>query len=158
MSPSPDGWLPEPEKKKPQINAIIRMDIGGMKDVEICKRAHTTQATLRRLRKTPLYLEHMKSLQDDMDGQTVEAATGDEVRAILSKAAETAANLNVEFMKSSNEKVAQASVWDILDRAGYPKAQRSEIISKASIMLDEDSAKALGDALRECTTGKVPEE
>jgi len=105
-----------------------------------------------------LYQQHMGSLQEKMDERAVDAVSGDEVREVLASAALTAARRNVTLMESENERIAQASVWDILDRTGYPKAQRTDVHSDARVMLDEDSARALGEALRECTPRDVPSE
>ena len=144
-------------KQQPRIREIIRLDAAGTTDREICARTHVSPSTLKRLRLTPFYHEAMGNVQQELDDRAINDISGDDVRKILAGAALDAAKLNVELMQSPDVRVAQASVWDILDRAGYPKTQRAETKMESKVVLDEDSARALGEALRECTVRKVPE-
>jgi len=138
----------------PKTSLIIRAHLQGMSKAAICKEFKMAPGTLKRIMDSPLYKQRISALQDQIDEKTTSRMASDPVREVLAGAALRAAQENVAFLDSSDDKIRQASIWDILDRAGYPKKQRSEIEHVTKIVLPEDSVRALGEALRECMDTK----
>ena len=133
----------------PRIHAILRADLRGMTDEYIMERMQLNEGQLRRIRASELYKERLADLQSRADDIAIDQVAGEEdaVAAALTGAALRAAHKNVAMLDSENEKVSQASAWDILDRTGHPKATRMETRQRAVVMIDADSLKALGEAL-----------
>lgn len=135
----------------PRIHAILRADLQSMSDDYIQERFEVTEGQLRSIRASALYKERLADLQGRADDKAVDRVADEEDRVAteLSKSALKAAQKNVALLDSENEKVQQASAWDILDRTGYPKTTRSETRQKASVTIDVEAMKALGEALTE---------
>jgi hypothetical protein len=133
----------------PKISLILRARLQGRSTKQICDECHVTAPTLRNLEASPLYQERMKQLQATIDSKIVDRMAADPVLLKIKDAAERAADRNIELMESEDPRVAQGSVWDILDRSGYVKKQRSEVEQSVRVFLPPESARALAEVLQE---------
>ena len=137
-------------ESSPKVALLIRAHLRGMSKAEICKEFRMAPTTLQRIMDTQLFRERVQHLSGQIDNRTVDSLASDPVRELLQGHAVEAARRNISLMNSEDERVQQASAWDILDRAGYTKKQRSEVTSTTRVFVQEDSVRALGEALREC--------
>jgi len=133
----------------PRIHAVLRADLRGLTDDYIQDRLSLSKGQLSRIRSSEMYKERLADLQERATDTVLEqiAEEEDAVAAELSGSALKAAQRNVALLDSESEKIVQASAWDILDRTGHPKATKTISAQRASIMIDVDSLKALGEAL-----------
>jgi len=143
-------YLNGTREASPKIALIIRAHLQGMSKPQICREFHVSLTSLKRIMASPLYQERIAHLQHIIDQKTVEAIAEDPVRKELCDAAIKAAQRNVALMDSTDERISQASAWDVLDRAGYVKKQRSEVEHTTKAFLSDDQVKAIGEALAEC--------
>lgn len=99
---------------------IARLTQQGFKQQEIASQLGTRTATVRSIQKDPLFQNHMASLEDRSDEETLTA------RKILADGAVKAAKKVVETIESYDEKLALQASKDVLDRTGYSAAQQSQ--------------------------------
>ena len=135
---------------KPKVHSILMADIKGLPDSYILDKMEITQEQLNRIRRTELYQQRLTALQAETEDSVVEQASedGDEVAAVLKGAAMLAAKMNIDKLQSEDEKVSQASAWDILDRTGYPKATKTQGLMRTTLLVDTETMKALRDSLQ----------
>ena len=108
--------------------------------VSIIARSPVFQDQLARRR-----VEHNARLDDR------EAARRLSAREFLDNAARDAAKKQISLLLSSNERVAQVSAMDILDRTGHPKVSRSEGRNvNAQIVIDEKVLERMQKVTRQC--------
>ena len=135
---------------------IMRRIVCGQPKRLIClemniKERHYEYLTSSELFKQELEVMH-KMLDEKVLDKLAQDKTEDIVRHKLKRASIQAAEVNIELLNSSTERIRQTSAWDILDRTGHTAKQQLE----ADIMLEVTGQLAdnIGRAIEDIKDGK----
>ena len=141
----------QPEKMSGKIDAIMCMDVAGMKGNDIANKLGLSVSRISIIRNSPMYIAARDKMREDLKEQFVDKradnlASGDPVENLLKTHALDAARAKIELMANGrSEFVRLAAAGDILDRAGYKASQEK---SKVSIEITDKMASRFEEALR----------
>ena len=140
------------QRFRPKHQPIIEMLLDGLNHTQIAENMRMPVSSISRIVNSPVFKAELKRRRDKLEQQfvTAEIAQRLNAREVLDRAATPAAQKQADLLRSENERVAQISAMDILDRTGHPKLSRTEGRHTVNqIVIDEKLLARMQRATRE---------
>jgi len=142
--------MPEIQSMNPRHYKILDLCLAGINNKDIATRLDMVPSQISIITNSPSFQHELairrSSISEQVDN-TIANETKDAMHLLKENTLRAAQTL-VNQLSSEQEKIAQASAMDILDRAGFPKVTKSSNTNlNAVVCIDLETAELLRDSL-----------
>jgi len=130
---------------------VLEMTLEGLSTIEIARQLGKNRVTIQNIIRSPAGQQELARRRQERAAKIDEVSLVKEAnaRTELENASSKAARTQVKFLDADDEKIAQKAAMDILDRTGFARVERKELVS-AHVILDETALERLLTANQSC--------